>query len=73
MNTVEFKTKSKNGMIKIPGKYKELNSEKLTVIIIPEKGDQKNVRLNKFLKFVKQMKINLPKNYRFERDKLYER
>ena len=73
MNRIEFKTRSKNGIIKVPLKYKELNSEKLRVIIIRDNEKSVNYKLNKFLDFARQVKIKLPVNYRFERDKIYER
>jgi len=42
MYSVEFKTKSENGIIKIPEEYGELNSKNLKVVLILEETDKKD-------------------------------
>ncbi|MBU1171822.1 MAG: hypothetical protein KKD44_19890 [Proteobacteria bacterium] len=41
MEAIEFKTKIKNGVIRIPERFKQKNSETVKVIIISEKSSIK--------------------------------
>lgn len=43
MKTIEFKTKIKNGIIKIPDNFNDFKDEKVKVILVKENDDFLNV------------------------------
>ncbi len=65
MLAVEFETHIKNGIVKIPAKYREMMDGELKIILlkpemgtkIPGKGKQKTVQLKKLLKQIKEKNI----------------
>ena len=49
MEAIEFKTKIKNGTIRIPDKYKQKNGNTVKVIIISEKSHKESDMIDELL------------------------
>lgn len=58
-----------NNALKIDEKLDFCEGKRLKVIIIDEEKKKKD----NFLEFVKKSRINIPKDYKFNRDELHER
>lgn len=58
-----------NNALDLDEKFNFHEGKKVTVIII----DQGNRKKEQFFNFVKNNKINIPENYKFDRDELYDR
>ncbi|HHE39190.1 MAG TPA: DUF104 domain-containing protein [Candidatus Cloacimonetes bacterium] len=58
-----------NNALKIDEKLDFCEGKRLKVIIIDEEKKKKD----NFLEFVKRSRINIPKDYKFNRDELHER
>jgi len=69
MEAIEFKTKIKNGTIRIPKKYKQRTGNTVKVIIISEQGTRKADIIDKLLANPIKLKDFSP----FLREEIYER
>ena len=59
----------RNNALSLDEKFDFYEGKKVKVIIIEEKSKKKE----KFFNFVNKHKINIPSNYKFNRDELYDR
>jgi acyl-CoA-binding protein len=74
MQTLEFETYSKNRIIEIPEQYKDFDNSKLKVIILKEEtSDDIDNKKSAFFDFVKKHKYDIPTDYNFDREEIYER
>ena len=62
-----------NNALKIDEKLDFCEGKRLKVIIIDEEKKKKKKKKDNFLEFVKRSRINIPKDYKFNRDELHER
>ncbi len=69
MEAIEFKSKIKNGIIRIPEKYKQKTGNTVKVIIISEKITRQSDIIDKLLENPIKSKYFLP----FSREEIYER
>ena len=69
MEAIEFKTKIKNGTIRIPKKYKQRTGNNVRVIIISEQGTRQADIIDKLLTNPIKLKDFSP----FLREAIYER
>ena len=69
MEAIEFKSKIKNGIIRIPEKYKQKTGNAVKVIIISEKVPRQSDIIDKLLANPIKSKDFLP----FSREEIYER
>ncbi|OHD14278.1 MAG: hypothetical protein A2086_09600 [Spirochaetes bacterium GWD1_27_9] len=72
MEAIEFETDIKNGIIKIPSKYNNFLNRKVKLIILSEESAQYNQKDYSTEDFFSKYNIDL-KNYKFNRDELYDR
>jgi hypothetical protein len=76
MDAISFEATIENGMIRIPSQYLSQLQPRLKVIVLQEKlaETEGNIkRKDKFLAQVAQHRFDLPPDYRFKRDELYDR
>jgi hypothetical protein len=69
MEAIEFKTKIKNGTIRIPKKYKQKTGTNVKVIIISEQGTMQHDIIDKLLANPIKLKDFSP----YLREEIYER
>jgi hypothetical protein len=76
MHAIEFIATVKNGMIPIPKKYLAQLQTRLKVIVLQEKpkgGEGSHKQKEAFLAKVVQHRFDLPQDYHFNREDLYDR
>jgi hypothetical protein len=76
MYAIEFRATIKNGMIPIPQQYLAQLQPPLKVIVLQEESVVKKDVLkqkDEFLARVAQHRFDLPQDYRFKREELYDR
>jgi hypothetical protein len=76
MDAISFDATIENGMIRIPSQYLAQLQPRLKVIVLQEKLEETEAdikRKDKFLAKVAQHRFELPPDYRFKRDELYDR
>ncbi|MBF0408974.1 MAG: hypothetical protein HQM10_16625 [Candidatus Riflebacteria bacterium] len=80
MYAIEFEATIENGMIPIPPQYLALLQPRLKVIVMQEDPTEKLVQAplhrnqkEEFLASLARHRFDLPSNYRFKREELYDR
>lgn len=76
MYGIEFEATIENGMIRIMQEYLAQLQPPLKVIVLPEESGskQKDIKQkDEFLAKVAQHRFDLPPDYRFQREELYDR
>ncbi len=76
MYAIEFKATIQNGMIPIPKQYLKKLQRDLKVIVFQEEPlakKEKNTKKEEFLAGVAQHRFDLPQDYRFNREELYDK
>lgn len=76
MYAIEFKATIRNGMIPIPKQYLRKLQSDLRVIVMQEDPVATNMKLvkrNDFFSSVAQHRFDLPQDYSFKREDLYDR
>lgn len=76
MHAIEFKATIQNGMIPIPQKYLKILQSDLKVIVLQEDNvvtKDPLTKKNYFFSRVAQHRFDLPKDYCFNREELYDR
>ncbi|MBF0412740.1 MAG: hypothetical protein HQK70_08515 [Desulfamplus sp.] len=75
MRLIEFQADIKNGMIEIPQQYLQQLQTSVKVLILQDKSTIKSVlnKKEKFLSKVAKHRFDLPLNYHFNREELYDR
>ena len=76
MYAIEFEATIENGMIPIPPQYLEQLQPRLKVIVLQEESEVKKDDIkskDEFLAKVAQHRFDLPPDYRFKREELYDR
>lgn len=72
MQAIEFETKAKNGMIKIPKEYLSAMQDTLRVIILIDKSETKKLKSTTQKRALKALKLKT-KGFKFDRDEANER
>ena len=75
MYAIEFKATIRNGMIPIPKQYVRTLQSRFTVIVLQEAPvEEKNtLKRQTFLARVARQRFDLPQDYCFTREELYDR
>ncbi len=76
MYAIEFEATIENGVIRIPPQYLAELQPRLKVIILQEESVVKKdarKQKNEFLARVAQHRFDLPPDYRFNREEIYDR
>ncbi|MGK7905022.1 MAG: hypothetical protein AB4352_27175 [Hormoscilla sp.] len=76
MYAIEFEATIEDGMIRIPQEYLAQLQPRLKVIVLQEESGEKQEALkqkDEFLAKVAQHRFDLPPDYRFNREELYDR
>ena len=76
MYAIEFKATIRNGMIPIPKQYLRKLQSDLKVIVMQEDPVATKTKLRKredFFSRVAQQRFDLPQDYSFKREELYDR
>ncbi len=76
MYAIEFEATVKNGMIKVPRRYASRLRTRLRVIVLqeePSRVSDPRMRKEVFLANVARHRFELPKDYTFKREELYDR
>jgi len=76
MYAIEFNATIQNGMIPIPKHYLKKLQRDLKVIVFqqePLANNEKNTKKEEFLAGVARYRFDLPQDYRFNREELYDK